>query len=88
MSKDVVGILIDENLKEKIQKLADSAGVSLSAYASEKLEEAISETERIDLLVRNMYEEVLKLGDMLSIIQGFNMETYATILSQLSAGLT
>ena len=88
MSKDVVGILIDENLKEKIQKLADSAGVSLSAYTSEKLEEAISETERIDLLVRNMYEEVLKLGDMLSIIQGFNMETYATILSQLSAGLT
>ena len=88
MSKDVVGILIDENLKEKIQKLADSAGVSLSAYASEKLEEAISDTERIDLLVRNMYEEVLKLGDMLSIIQGFNMETYATILSQLSAGLT
>lgn len=88
MSKDVVGILIDENLKEKIQKLADSAGVSLSAYASEKLEEAISETERIDLLVRNMYEEVLKLGDMLSIIQGFNMETYATIRSQLSAGLT
>ena len=54
MSKDVVGILIDENLKEKIQKLADSAGVSLSAYASEKLEEAISETERIDLLVRNI----------------------------------
>ena len=88
MSKEVIGIRIDENLKEKLQKLADNAGVSLSAYASGKLEEAISETERIDLLVRNMYEEVLKLGDMLSIIMGFNTETYATILSRLSAGLT
>ena len=54
MSKEAVGIRIDENLKEKLQELADSAGVSLSAYASEKLEEAVSETERIDLLVHNI----------------------------------
>ena len=53
MKKIVVGIRIDEHLKDKLQKLADNAGVSLSAYSSEKLEDAISETERIDLLVRN-----------------------------------
>ena len=88
MKKIVVGIRIDEYLRDKLQKLAKSEGKTLSSYISEKIENSISETERIDLLVRNMYEEVLKLGDMLSIIQGFNMETYATILSQLSAGLT
>ena len=88
MKKIVVGIRIDEHLKDKLQKLADNAGVSLSAYASEKLEDAISETERIDLLVRNMYEEVLKLGDMLSIMQGFNVEALATLFSRVSLALT
>ena len=88
MSKTVVGIRIDENLKDRLQKLADNAGVTISAYAAEKLEDAISETERIDLLVRNMYEEVLKLGDMLSLIMGFNREAYATILGRISVGFT
>ena len=88
MKKIVVGIRIDEHLKDKLQKLADNAGVSLSAYASEKLEDAISETERIDLLVRNMYEEILKLGDMLSLMMGFNTETYATMISRISVDFT
>lgn len=88
MKKIVVGIRIDEHLKDKLQKLADNAGVSLSAYASEKLEDAISETERIDLLVHNMYEEVLKLGDMLSLMMGFNTETYATMISRISVDFT
>ena len=88
MKKIVVGIRIDEHLKDKLQKLADNAGVSLSAYSSEKLEDAISETERIDLLVRNMYEEVLKLGDMLSLMMGYNTETYTTMLSRISVNLT
>ena len=88
MKKIVVGIRIDGHLKDKLQKLADNAGVSLSAYASEKLEDAISETERIDLLVRNMYEEILKLGDMLSLMMGFNTETYATMISRISVDFT
>ena len=88
MKKIVVGIRIDEHLKDKLQKLADNAGISLSAYSSEKLEDAISETERIDLLVRNMYEEVLKLGDMLSLMMGYNTETYTTMLSRISVNLT
>ena len=88
MKKIVVGIRIDEHLKDKLQKLADNAGVSLSAYSSEKLEDAISETERIDLLVRNMHEEVLTLGDMLSLMMGFNTEVYATMISRISVDMT
>ncbi len=88
MKKIVVGIRIDEHLKEKLQKLADSAGVSLSAFVSEKIEETISETERMEPLVRNMYEEILKLGDMLSLMMGFNTETYATMISRISVNMT
>ena len=88
MKKIVVGIRIDEYLRDKLQKLAKSEGKTLSSYISEKIEDSISETERIDLLVRNMYEEVLNLGDMLSLIMGFNTEAYATIISRLSINLT
>lgn len=66
MKKIVVGVRIDEHLRDKIQKLAKSEGKTISSYISEKIEDSISEAERIDFLVRNMYEEVLKLGDMLS----------------------
>ena len=88
MKKIVVGIRIDEYLRDKLQKLAKSEGKTLSSYISEKIENSISETERIDLLVRNMYEEVLKLGDMLSLMMGFNTETYATMISRISVDFT
>lgn len=88
MKKIVVGIRIDEHLRDKLQKLAKSEGKTLSAYISEKIEISIFETERIDLLVRNMHEEVLKLGDMLSLMMGFNTETYATIISRISMNLS
>ena len=88
MNTTVIGIRVEEHFKEKLQKLADNAGLSLSAYASEKLEDAISEAERIDLLVRNMHEEVLTLGDMLSLMMGFNTEVYATMISRISVDMT
>ena len=88
MKKIVVGIRIDEYLRDKLQKLAKSEGKTLSSYISEKIEDSISETEGIDLLVRNMYEEVLKLGDMLSLMMGFNTETYATMISRISVDFT
>lgn len=88
MSTTVIGIRVEERFKDKLQKLADKAGLSLSAYVSERLEDAISETERTDSLVQNLYEEVLKLGDMLSIMQGFNIEAFATLFSRVSLALT
>ena len=88
MSTTVIGIRVEEHFKDKLQKLANKAGLSLSAYVSERLEDAISETERTDSLVQNLYEEVLKLGDMLSLMMGFNTETYATIISRISMNLS
>ena len=40
------------------------------------------------LLLRNTYEEVLKLGDMLSLMMGFNTEAYTTMLSRISVNLS
>ena len=88
MSTTVIGIRVEEHFKDKLQKLADKAGLSLSAYVLEKLEDAISETERMELLARNIYEEVLKLGDMLSLMMGFNTEAYTTMLSRISVNLS
>ena len=88
MSTTVIGIRVEEHFKDKLQKLADKAGLSLSAYVLEKLEDAISETERMELLARNIYEEVLKLGDMLSLMMGYNTEAYTTILSRISVNLS
>ena len=88
MSTTVIGIRVEEHFKDKLQKLADKAGLSLSAYVLEKLEDAISETERMELLARNIYEQVLKLGDMLSLMMGFNTEAYTTMLSRISVNLS
>ncbi len=88
MNTTVIGIRVEEHFKEKLQKLADNAGLSLSAYVLEKLEDAISETERMELLARNIYEEVLKLGDMLSLMMGYNTEAYTTMLSRISVNLS
>lgn len=55
---------------------------SVSAFAAKLLEEALSEATRIDLLARNIHEECLTIEDMLTIIQGFNMEVYKTLLAR------
>lgn len=38
-------------------------------------------------LIRNTYDEVLKLGDMLSIMQGLNIESFATLFPRVSLAL-
>ena len=42
------------------------------------VEDMIDGNNALILLLRNIYEKVLKLSDMLSIMQGFNIEAFAT----------
>lgn len=42
------------------------------------VEDMIDGNNALILLLRNIYEKVLKLSDMISIMQGFNIETFAT----------
>ena len=52
------------------------------------VEDMIDGDKDLILLQRNTYEEVLKLGDMLSLMMGYNTETYTTMLSRISVKLS
>ena len=80
--KNVLGIRISSELREELEKRAKRENISVSAFAAKLLEEALSEATRIDLLARNIHEECLTIEDMLTIILGFNMEVYKTILAR------
>lgn len=80
--KNVLGIRISSELREELEKRAKRENLSVSAFAAKLLEEALSEATRIDLLARNIHEKCLTIEDMLTIILGFNMEVYKTILAR------
>lgn len=80
--KNVLGIRISSELREGLEKRVKRENLSVSAFAAKLLEEALSEATRIDLLARNIHEECLTIEDMLTIILGFNMEVYKTILAR------
>lgn len=83
-----LSVRVDEDIYNEVKKRAESSGQTVSDYMLGIVEDMLDGDRDNTFLLRNTYEEVLKLGDMLSIIMGFNTETYATILSRLSAGLT
>ncbi len=88
MKKEVLAIRISDELRAKLEDRAKLNGVTISSLAAEFLDDATDEMMRIDMLCRNMYEELLKLGDMLSLMMGFDTEAYATMLSRISVDLT
>ena len=83
-----LSVRVDEDIYNEVKKRAESSGQTVSDYMLGIVEDMLDGDRDNTFLLRNTYEEVLKLGDMLSIIMGFNTETYATILSRLSAGLS
>ena len=83
-----ISMRVDEGIYNEVKKRAESTGQTVSDYMLGVVEDVIDGDKDLILLLRNTYEEVLKLGDMLSIIMGFNTETYATMLSRISVDLT
>ena len=83
-----ISMRVDEGIYNEVKKRAESAGQTVSDYMLGIVEDLIDGDKDHILLLRNTYEEVLKLGDMLSIIMGFNTEAYATMLSRISVDLT
>lgn len=79
---------VDEGVYNEVKKRAESAGQTVSDYMLGVVEDVIDGDKDFILLLRNTYEEVLKLGHMLSILMGFNTEAYATILSRISVDLS
>lgn len=83
-----ISMRVDEGIYNEVKKRAESAGQTVSDYMLGVVEDVIDGDKDLILLLRNTYEEVLKLGDMLSILMGFNTEAYATILSRISVDLS
>lgn len=59
MKKSVLGIRIDDDLKERLAKRAAQEGVSQTAFVERVLREAFEGAQRTDLLIRNIHEECL-----------------------------
>ena len=83
-----ISMRVDEGIYNEVKKRAESAGQTVSDYMLGVVEDMIDGDKDLILLLRNTYEEVLKLGDMLSLIMGFNTDAYATMLSRISVNLT
>ena len=83
-----ISMRVDESIYNEVKKRAESAGQTVSDYMLGVVEDMIDGDKDLILLLRNTYEEVLKLGDMLSLVMGFNTDVYATIISRISVDMT
>ena len=83
-----ISMRVDESIYNEVKKRAESAGQTVSDYMLGVVEDMIDGDKDLILLLRNTYEEVLKLGDMLSLVMGFNTDAYATIISRISVDMT
>ena len=84
----LISIRVDEDIYEAVKKRAEAAGQTVSDFMLGIIEDMLEGNKDSTLLIRNTYDEVLKLGDMLSIMQGFNIEAFATLFSRVSLALT
>ena len=83
-----ISMRVDEGIYNEVKKRAESTGQTVSDYMLGVVEDMIDGDKNLILLQRNTYEEVLKLGDMLSLMMGFNTEAYTTMLSRISVNLS
>ena len=81
----VITVRVDEDMYNIVKKMAADSGQSLSEYIVRLLESTFDQNNRMDLLIRNMHEEILQLADMITLMQGFNMEVFRLyLLEQIS----
>lgn len=84
----LISLRVDEDIYDAVKKRAEAAGQTVSDFMLGIIEDMLEGNKDSTLLIRNTYDEVLKLGDMLSIMQGFNIEALATLYSRVSLALT
>ena len=84
----LISLRVDEDIYDAVKKRAEAAGQTVSDYMLGIIEDMLEGNEDSTFLIRNTYDEVLKLCDMLSIMQGFNIEAFATLFSRVSLALT
>ena len=84
----LISLRVDEDIYDAVKKRAEAAEQTVSDFMLSVIEDMLEGNKDSTLLIKNTYDEVLKLGDMLSIMQGFNIEAFATLFSRVSLALT
>ena len=84
----LISLRVDEDIYDAVKKRAEAAGQTVSDFMLGIIEDMLEGNKDSTLLIRNTYDEVLKIGDMLSIMQGLNIEAFATLFSRVSLALT
>lgn len=83
----IITVRVDEDMYEAIKKKAEMSNSALSEYVYKLIESSLEGVDRTDLIVRNIHEEVLQLEDMLTLMQGYNSEVFATLLARTTKPL-
>lgn len=84
----IITVRVNSDMYNEAKKRAATAGLALSEYVCQLMADAFSNNNRLDLLIRNVHEEVLQLEDMMTLMQGYNAEVFATLLARTSKALT
>ena len=84
----LISLRVDEDMYDAVKKRAEAAGQTVSDFMLGIIEDMLEGNKDSTLLIRNTYDVVMKLGDMISIMQGFNIEAFATLFSRVSLALT
>ena len=83
----IITVRVDEDMYEKIKKYASNSNLALSEYVYKIIESSFDESDRTDLLIKNIHEEILQMEDMITLMQGFNFEVFATLLARTSKSM-
>lgn len=63
----LISLRVDEDIYDAVKKRAEAAGQTVSDFMLGIIEDMLEGNKDSTLLIRNTYDEVLKIGDMLSI---------------------
>lgn len=83
----IITVRVDEDMYKAVKNRADASGLALSEYVFRLLETVQDANNRMDLLLNNVHENILQLIDMMTLMQGFNFEVFATLLARTSKQL-
>lgn len=78
----VISTRIPEDLYEKLSAAAKKEDKNLSKFISEAIAEKVTSSQNTDILVGKIHESCLEIEGMLSVLQAFNLEAFATLFGR------
>lgn len=81
-----IGIRLSDECFETLKNNAAKSNMQVATYIKELVEKNAEKAVRIDLLLASIQEEILVVESMLSFMQLFDKEVYATLLGRTDKG--